>query len=103
VDHQLALAQREVAAVEQAAGEELAEQPPVARQRGEQHQRRHAGRHRAVERGLHLGREGRGCGGDAGGAGHGGCGTNMLQRDCYHFGSIRECKAIAMKSKARPT
>ena len=71
VDDDLALAQRQVALVEQAAAHEALEQALVAGERAEQHQRRDAGRHQRVEAGLDLGRIGGVGGGNAGRGGHG--------------------------------
>jgi hypothetical protein len=59
VDHDLALAQRQVSAIDQAAREDLPEKPLVPGERGEQPQRRDSRRHRAVEPAPHLVAEGR--------------------------------------------
>jgi len=53
VDDDLALTQRQVPAIEQAAGEEPAEQPLVAGERREQHERDPALGHRPIEPLLH--------------------------------------------------
>ena len=55
IDDDLALPQRQVALVEQAAAHEALEQALVAGERAEQHQRRHARRHQRIEAGLDLG------------------------------------------------
>ena len=56
IDHDLALAQRKRALVEQTAGKHLAEDARVARHRAEQDQRRHARGHRPRQNGCNLGR-----------------------------------------------
>ena len=71
VDHDLALAQAQVALVEQAAAHEALDQPLVARERTEQHERRDARRHQRIEAGGDLGVVGRLGRGDAAGAGRG--------------------------------
>ena len=58
VDHDLALAQREAAFVEQTAGEHPGEDAGIARHRAEQDQRLDAGRHDALELGGNGGRIG---------------------------------------------
>ena len=93
VDHDLALAQRDRAAVEQAPRHDAQEHPLVHRERAEQGERRHARRHDALERGGH----GRGIGWrerrDAG-LGHGlppsGSGAMFsVASYCYYFDSAR--------------
>ena len=55
VDHDLALAQRQVALVEQAAAHEALDQALVAGERAEEDERRDARRHQRIEAGGDLG------------------------------------------------
>jgi hypothetical protein len=86
VDHDLALAEREGAPVEQAAGKHLPEDARVACHRPEQVQRRDARRHGARKSSGDLGRVRLFGGRDAGHAG--------LQTACYIFRSNRKCGAL---------
>ena len=70
MDDDLALAQGQVALVEQAGAHEALEQARIARQHPEQDERRDAGRHQGIEAGLHLGCVGRIGGSDARSSGH---------------------------------
>src|SRR4051812_35269361 len=54
IDDDFTLAQREMAAVDQAAGEQLLEQTLVAREGSEKHERSDARRHGAIERALDV-------------------------------------------------
>jgi hypothetical protein len=69
VDDDLALAQAQVALVEQTRAHEALEQAQIAGEHPEQGERRRAGRHQGLESGLHLGGIGRTGGSDARGGG----------------------------------
>ena len=65
-DDDLALPERQMALVEEGGAPEALEQPFVPGERGEERERRHAGRHDASERGLDLRWKGRFRGQNAG-------------------------------------
>src|SRR6185436_4098210 len=60
VDDDLALTDRQVAAIEQPRVEEFEEQPPITGHRREEHQRRRAA-HDGIDRLLNVWFQGRGC------------------------------------------